>query len=483
LNAKIRNLFGLFVLLFALLIAFTSRWTVFEAKSLQDNPHNRRPLLEQMRHPRGLITADDGTVLASNKSTGSGETKRYYRTYPKGGLFSHEVGYFYISRGMASLEEKYDDQLAGRENEFASAIDQLLGHRVEGEDLRTNLDPNAQRVALAALAGRKGSVVAMEPSTGRIRVMASVPGYDPNRIPVDAPQLNKDPNSPLLNRATQGRYPPGSTFKVVTATAAIDSGRYNPNSFISGKSPKVISGVPLKNFGNESFGPISLTDALTHSVNTVFGEIGEKLGRATMLHYMRAYGFQRKPPMDYPRSQMVASGAFPAKACGSGIDFGRVAIGQECHLFVTPLQMAEVAATIANGGVRMKPLLADRIVAKDGRVKKRFRPEVAAKVMSRQSAAQLGQMMQHVVEEGTGTAARLAGISVAGKTGTAEIPGTSENQVWFICFAPADNPKMAVAATIERTQGEGGTVAAPVAKQVLQALLGRAAGTNGGNGG
>jgi peptidoglycan glycosyltransferase len=194
-----------------------------------------------------------------------------------------------------------------------------------------------------------------------------------------------------------------------------------------------------------------------------------------MLDYMRRFGFQKKPPLDYPKDEMVASGAFPAKACGSGIDFGRVAIGQECHLFVTPLQMAEVAATVANGGVRMKPWLVDRVVAKDGRVKMVNRPTVAATVMSRQAAGQLGQMMRHVVEEGTGTAAQLQGISVAGKTGTAEIPGTHENQVWFIGFAPADNPRIAVAVTLERQQGEGGTIAAPIAKQVLQALLGKAA--------
>jgi peptidoglycan glycosyltransferase len=233
--------------------------------------------------------------------------------------------------------------------------------------------------------------------------------------------------------------------------------------------------VPLSNFGGENFGAISLTDALTHSVNTVFGEIGEKLGRSTMLKYMARFGFEKKPPLDYPRDEMVASGVFPTKGCGSGVDYGRVAIGQECHLTVTPLQMAEVAATIANGGVRMKPRFAERIVAKDGRVKQSFHPQAATTVMSRQSAAQVGQMMQHVVEEGTGTAARLQGISVAGKTGTAEIPGTSENQVWFIGYAPADKPRLAVAVTIERTQGEGGTVAAPIAKQVLQALLGKAA--------
>jgi peptidoglycan glycosyltransferase len=475
LNAKIHHLFGLVILLFAALVFATSWWTVDElgAKGLKNNPHNRRLLLEQMQHPRGLILASDGTKLATNKRTGTGETKRYYRTYPQQGLFSHALGYYFVSQGSAGLEKYYDDQLAGRQNEFASTIDQLLGHRTEGEDVHTTLDVNAQKVALQALAGRKGSVVAIEPSTGRVRVMASEPGFNPNQITAKG---GIGAAASTFNRATQGRYPPGSTFKVVTASAAIDTGRYKPDSFISGKSPKVISGVPLSNFGGENFGAISLTDSLTHSVNTVFGEIGEKLGRNTMLKYMSRFGFQKKPPLDYPKDQMVMSGVTSAKACGRGVDFGRVAIGQECHLVVTPLQMAEVAATIANGGVRMKPQLAEKIVAKDGRVKQSFKPKQAATVMSAQSASQVGEMMRHVVEEGTGTAARLTGISVAGKTGTAEIPGTTENQVWFIAFAPINKPRMAIAVTIERTQGEGGTVAAPIAKQVLQSLLGKAAG-------
>jgi peptidoglycan glycosyltransferase len=473
-NHRIHNLFGLVVILFGALVFATSWWTVDDlgAKGLKDNPHNRRQLLEQMQHPRGLILASDGTKVATNKRTGSGETKRYYRYYPTQGLVSHAVGYFFVSKGDAGLEKYYDDELAGRENEFASTIDQLLGHRTEGQDLHTSLDLRAQNVALQALGGRRGAVVALEPATGLVRVMTSVPGFDPNKL--TAPGGIGGAAS-TFNRATQARYAPGSTFKTVTAAAALDSGRYKPDSFISGKSPKIISGVPLSNFGGENFGAISLTDALTHSVNTVFGEVGEKLGRSTMLKYMRRFGFQRKPPLDYPKDQMTASGVFPARGCGRGVDYGRVAIGQECHLSVTPLQMAEVAATIANKGVRMKPQLGERVVAKDGRVIKSFKPKVEAVVMSPASAAALGEMMRHVVEEGTGTAARLQGISVAGKTGTAEIPGTSENQVWFICFAPADHPRIAVAATVERTQGEGGTVAAPIAKAVVEALLGRAA--------
>jgi peptidoglycan glycosyltransferase len=473
-NDKIRNLFGVVILLFGTLIFATSWWTVDElgAQGLKDNPNNRRALLEQMKHPRGVISAADGTVLADNRRAGSGETRRYFRGYPQQGLFAHAIGYHFVSRGDAGLEKEYDDELAGRQNEFASTVDALLGHRVEGQDIRTTLDPKAQRTAITALAGRRGAVVALEPSTGKVRVMASEPSFDPNRIPQKG---GIGATASTFNRVTQSRYPPGSTMKVVTASAAIDSGRYKPDSFVSGKSPKTISGVPLNNFGNQDYGAITLTDALTNSVNTVWGEVGEKLGRQRMLEYMRRFGFQRRLPLDYPENQMVPSGAFATKACGSGIDFGRVAIGQECNLFVTPLQMATVAATVANGGVRMKPQLVERIVAKDGRIKRRFRAEEVEEVMSGEAASQVTAMMSKVVEEGSGTAARLAGISVAGKTGTAEIPGTTENQVWFIAFAPVQKPRMAIAVTVERTQGQGGTVAAPIAKQVLQTLLGTGA--------
>jgi penicillin-binding protein A len=320
--------------------------------------------------------------------------------------------------------------------------------------------------------------VAIEPATGKVRVMASVPGFDANRVPDDFSQLNRDPGKPLFNRATQELYPPGSTFKVVTATAALDSGKATPASIFDGHSPRTISGAPLANAGGENFGPISLTDALTNSVNTVFAQVGERVGRGTLLEYMDRFGFNEKPKLDYPGDQMIASGIRDAKGrlvdSATGFDTGRVAIGQgglEGAITVTPLQMAEVAATVANGGRLMKPRFADRIVRKDGRVKDRVEPDLQTKVMKPETAKQLGEMMGKVVEEGTATAAALQGVRVAGKTGTAEVANRTANQAWFIAFAPIDKPKIAIAVTIERTQGQGGTVAAPIAKQVLEVLL------------
>jgi peptidoglycan glycosyltransferase len=472
-NRQISRLFGVVVLLFVVLIAATSWNTVFSADSLDKNSKNRRNLIRDARVPRGLILARDGRVLARSLRRGTRRNRYYTRTYPTGSLFSHAIGYSFIQFGQSGLEKYRSDALAGKEEEFQSILSELESRKREGKDVVTTLDAKAQQTAVQALGGRAGSIVALEPSTGRVRVMVSIPDFDPNQVPKRRRQLDRAPGSPVLNRATQARYPPGSTFKVVTAAAALDSGKFTPQSVLSGKSPQTIGGVPLSNFGNEQFGSVSLTDALTHSVNTVWGQVGEKLGKGTMFEYMERFGFGRKPPLDYPADQMDASGVFAKdRLLGGGdpVDIGRVAIGQE-RLQVTPLQMAMVASAIGNGGRLMKPRLTDRIVAKDGRVSERIEPDMADRVMSKNAASQLGEMMGHVVEEGTGTAGALGGTKVAGKTGTAEVQGGAANQAWFIAFAPIDKPKLAIAVTVERTSGQGGTVAAPLAKQVLEVLL------------
>ena len=473
-NRQIAQLFVLAAVLFAVLVVFTSRWTVLEAQSLEDEPSNRRPLIEEQKVPRGLILARDGTVLARSRPEGTGQGRIFTRTYPTGPLFSHAVGYSFIERGRCCLELERNDELAGEEDEFESILSQLEDRSREGSDVVTNLDPAAQRAAIQGLGGQAGSVVAIEPETGKVRVMVSIPDYDPNQIPDRFRELNSAQGSPLLNRATQARYPPGSTFKVVTAAAALDTGKFNPGSILDGSSPKTISGVPLQNFGGQSFGPVTLTDALTNSVNTVWAQVGVQLGKKTMLDYMERFGFGRKPPLDYPARQMDASGVFERGRAldeDDSVDIGRVAIGQE-RLQVTPLQMAMVAAAVANDGKLMKPRLTDRIVRKDGRVKRRIEADLQTQVISKRAADELAQMMSRVVEEGSGTAAALSGVQVAGKTGTAEVEGGASNQAWFIAFAPVEEPRMAIAVTVERTQGQGGTVAAPLAKQVLQVLLG-----------
>jgi peptidoglycan glycosyltransferase len=458
-NTPIIRLFGLVLVLFGVLVAFTSRWTVFEAEALRENPNNRRVLFEEERIKRGIIKAGDGRVLAANRALPG---DRYARRYPAGELFSHPIGFTSLDRGRIGLEEFYNDALTGRRSDPIGALERLLGPRDVGDDLRTTLSPEGQEAAYAGLGDRPGAVVALDVETGAVRVLAATPTFDPT-----------DPaKAETFNRATQGRFPPGSTFKTVTAAAALDSGRYEPGSQVSGENGKVISGTPLNNFGNEDFGQIDLTTALTNSVNTVWAEVAEKLGKETMAEYMRKFGFYEDPPMDYPDEQMVPSGEYGPRgrllAPTSGqIDVGRMAIGQD-KLLVTPLQMATVAQTIANGGMRMEPRLVEQVVDPDGRTIDEPLSEEAERVMSEDTAQALGDMMRNVVREGTGTAAALEGVEVAGKTGTAELDiEAGINTLWFIGFTD----KVAVAAVVERQQGGfGGTVAAPIAKAVLEAL-------------
>jgi peptidoglycan glycosyltransferase len=458
-NAPIFRLFALFALMFAVLVGFSSRWSVFGAQRLRDNSHNSRVVLEEQRIKRGVIRAADGTVLAGSTALGDG---RYTRRYPTGRLFAQPVGFDDVQLGRAGLEKYYNDALVGRKEELGRLIDSIVSKDVVGDNLQTTLDVKGQTVAYEQLTGHKGAVVALDVKTGAVLVLAGMPSYDPS-----------DPGkkgTTTFNNATQGLYPPGSTFKTVTASAAIDSGKYQPNSRVSGKNGKVISGTPLNNFGGQDYGDITLTEALTHSVNTVWAEVGVKLGRSTMQEYMDRFGFGKKPPMDYPADQMSTSGSYRRgkvlPMSSDRVDVGRTAIGQAL-LLVTPLQMATVAQTIGNGGLRMEPRLVEKVIDPDGRTVDEPLPKEAERVMSRASAAKVATMMKSVVREGSGTAAALSGVELAGKTGTAEINiEQGINDLWFIGFTN----KVALAVIIEKEKGQGGTVAAPIAKRVLQAL-------------
>lgn len=477
-NRPIIRLYGLVTVLFALLVAFTSRWTVFEASSLRHNPLNKRAELEQQRIHRGPILAADGTVLARSTPRGQGI---YERTYPSGEEFDHAIGYYYNTGvGSAGLEQFRSSALNGETTgNLQGILDQLQGKEPGGDTVITTLDPAAQRVANGALAGQHGAIVALDPQSGAVTVMASSPGFDPNSLRSSAglEKLDHEPagSSPLLNRATQYGYAPGSTFKIVTATAAIDTGAFTPQSVVNGSNDVMISGRPLGNDDGESFPEITLTKALAHSVNTAWAQVAVKLGKTTLARYMSRFGFDRKPQLDYPADEMSASGEYDGETLleptSPAVDVGRMGIGQD-KLVVTPLQMAEVAATVANHGQLMKPHLTDRVVDSEGRTVETVAPHVQSVVMKPSTAAAITGMMEAVVNEGTGEAAKIPGVQVAGKTGTAEtLVGNTINNVWFIAFAPAANPKVAIAVTLEHVPGQGAQFAAPVAREVMERLL------------
>ncbi len=474
-NRPIVRLYGLVVLLFALLVAFTSRWTIFEASSLRENRLNARTLLEQQRIDRGPIVAADGTVLAHSLRRREGT---YERSYPTGSLFANTVGYYFTNLGSTGIERYRSSALNGQTDTGLQAVlDQLQGRRPRGQKVITTLAPAAQRVAVQALGEQQGAVLALEPRSGAVTVMATSPSYNPNSLKSNSAyaRLAHDSSAPLINRATQFGYAPGSTFKVVTATAAIDSGKFTPESTVSGRNDVVISGVPLQNDENESLGQLTLIEALAKSVNTVWAQVGEKVGKPTMARYMARFGFDRKPKLDYPAGEMSVSGSYEGNRLVSPlspkVDLGRMSIGQD-KLAVVPLQMAEVAAAVGNAGRLMTPHLTSRIVDADGQTVLRVKPTVQSVVMKSSTAAAVRTMMEAVVNEGTGTSAQIPGVQVAGKTGTAETQiGNTINNVWFIAFAPAADPTVAIAVTLKGVPGQGAAFAAPVAKQVMEQLL------------
>ena len=476
-NRPILRLYMLVLVLFALLVAFTSRWTIFEASSLRENPLNKRALIEQEHVQRGAILAADGTVLARSVRT---RERTYERTYPTGEEFAQAIGYSYPrSLDRTGLERYRNAPLSGqRQSDLQSILDQFQGRPEKGDEVITTLDPAAQQAALAALGAHQGAVVALVPSTGAVRVMASTPSYDPNALRSSAAteKVKGDSEAPLLNRAVQYGYAPGSTFKVLTATAAIDTGKFTPSSTLSGRNGIVVSGVPLSNDQNESFGELTLTQALAKSVNTVWAQVAEQVGKPTLARYMRRFGFDAKPRLDYPAEEMSASGEYSVNGellspLSPQVDVGRMGIGQD-KLRVTALQMAEVAAAVANHGRLMVPHLTARIVNPEGRIVQQISPRVQSVVMKPSTATAVTSMMEAVVNEGTGENARIPGVQVAGKTGTAETQiGSALNNVWFIAFAPAANPTVAIAVTVKGVPGYGATYALPIARRVMEVLL------------
>ena len=459
-NQSIGRLFLLVLGLFAVLVFASSWWTVFGSEGLRDNTYNRRELLSEQLIKRGTIRSADGQVLARSPALPG---KRFGRRYPTGPLFAHAVGCTSLDRGRSGIEDYYNDPLTGRATNAITALTRLLGPAKVGDDLRTTLDGGAQQTATDELDNlpQRGSVVALELKTGAVKALVSKPSFDPNSGNCGANR----------NVSTQDRFPPGSTMKVVTAAAALDSGEFSPDSRVSGKNGKEISGTPLENFGGEDFGDIDLKTALTNSVNTVWASVAEQLGKKTMAEYMDKFGFYADPPMDYPDRQMIPSGVNKGgrrlvRPTSPRVDIGRVAIGQG-DLEATTLQMATVAQTVGNDGVRMEPRLVAKIVDPDGRTVDEPLPKEAERVISSKSAGELQDMMRNVVEQGTGTAARLEGVDVSGKTGTAEVNNNDLNDAWFIGFTD----RFAVAVVVERVQGgTGGEVAAPIAAKVLKAL-------------
>jgi penicillin-binding protein A len=485
-DRQIRTLAFAFVALFFLLFLQTNYIQVFAAHRLANNPANIRLLLEEFDVNRGEILArDEKTVLARSKPT-EGRFK-YLRVYPQGPLYSQITGFQSVLLGRTDLESSMNDWLSGRASELLpqTLVDEILGRDKRGATVVTTIDAKLQKVAKQALGSLPGGVVALDPTTGEILAMVANPSYDPNRLATHNldqaqqawKQLNRDPVKPLLSRASQELFPPGSTFKLVTASAALENGM-TPNTMFPNPPQLDLPQTThnLSNFGGEhclgGAPQLSLAQALQVSCNVVFGEIGLKLGAEKLVAQAEKFGFDQKVPLDIP----FAEGQIPP-ASGFNDQLPAVAfsaIGQQ-SVTANPLQMALVAAAIANKGVEMRPRLVREIRGPSGRIVKTFEPEPFGQPISANTAAEMTAMMINVVQQGTGIAAQIPGIQVAGKTGTAQTENGNPH-AWFVSFAPANDPRIVVAVVVLNggslgSDATGGRVAAPIARAIMQAAL------------
>lgn len=472
-NRSISRLYMVLGAAFVILAGLLGYWQVVDADALKGKTGNLQTAQRQLTIDRGRIVMSDGTVAARSAARKQRGQTVYARVYEDGTLAPHVIGYATAEQGTTGLERRYNDYLSGDYGTEPILVRLRLA-TAHGATLDTTLMPAVQRIANEQLLGRRGAVVALNPTTGAVLAMASSPGYDLTQVARDFKNIRTRPDAPLLNRATQGRYPPGSTFKVVTATAALESGLFTPTTRFDDTGVFRTSGPPITNFGSKRFGDHTLTTALTFSVNTTFARVGTTLGADRLGQTMDAFGFGSRPPIDLPDEQVLPSGRFrngQVQPNGQqGEDVARIAIGQE-RLTVTPLQMAMVAAAIANRGTMMRPYLVSRIRDRGGATVRETRPQQLSQVASPANAEAVGTMMRNVVREGTGTAASLAGLEVSGKTGTAETSVPGINDAWFIGYAPATAPKVAVAVVIEGSTQTGGAAAAPVAREVMKAAI------------
>ncbi|MGR7024602.1 peptidoglycan D,D-transpeptidase FtsI family protein [Geodermatophilus sp. URMC 62] len=476
-NAPLRRVAISVLVLFTLLIVNVNVIQVVRSDELREDTGNTRVLTEEYSRERGSMVVD-GTEVAL--STPTQDTLKYLRQYPQGPTYAAVTGYYSLLYNSWQMEKAANDVLAGSDARLFTRrlADLFTGRDPAGGDVVLTLDAGVQEAAMAGLEGVTGAVVALDPATGAVLGMASTPTYDPAQLSSHDPdairayaaELDAMDADPRLNRAIQDNYPPGSVFKVIVSAAALASGEYTPDTVIPAPDTLTLPGTTtqLRNFGNSSCSSSqeqSLIDALTISCNTAFAQLGIDLGEDRVREMAEAFG-------------MTGEGLqIPLETAGSSVGdieseaaLGQSSIGQR-DVRMTPLQAAMVAAAVANDGTLMTPYLVDQVRAPDLTVIDRADPEELSEPVSAEVAGQLTEMMESVVANGSGRAARIPGVAVAGKTGTAQVAPDVPDHNWFIGFAPADDPQIAVAVFVANGGGTGGDTSAPIAREVIEAYL------------
>jgi len=482
-NKPLRRI-AIFCGLLMVALMIRGNWLQFaQADELKNDKHNRRVAIERYGQPRGNIIVDGKAI------TGSTETKgtdfKFKRTYRNGKMWAPVTGFASQAFGATQLEAIYDGILTGDDDRlfFNRTIDMLTGKDRKGGNVVTTLNAAVQKAAYEGMGDKKGAAVAIDPETGAILALVSKPSYDPSVFAGNSSKdqkawvsLQKDnaPDEPMLNRALRQTYPPGSTFKVVTAAAALESGMYDIDERTDSPDPYRLpdSTIDLGNDGNHPCENASLRVAMQWSCNTVFAKISKELGNEKMIEYAEKFGFNEELFVPVRAVESV----YPEDNRPQNAMAG---IGQASNR-ATPLQMAMVAAAVANDGKLMEPYMVDQLVAPNLNVVEEHSPKELGQAVSPENAQKLQQMMETVVEEGTGTTARIDGVKVGGKTGTAQHGENNKEKpyAWFISYAKTDDGSspIAVAVVVEdsnaaRADTSGGGLAAPVAKAMMEAAL------------
>jgi penicillin-binding protein A len=498
---RIRRVGIAFVVLFTVLFGQLAYVQVFAADDIKNNPANfSRQLIAEYNVRRGSILTADGLVLAESVPAPPGSRYRFERRYPQGDLYGSITGYYSRIYGRTGIEQSMNPYLSGEAPELAVSTftDLFLGRSKRGASVIVTIDPRVQAVAKSALGGNEGAVVALDPSNGNVLALYSTPGFDPNVLSSGTDEqirqawgtLNDDPRKPLLPLATQELFLPGSSFKLVTASAALENG-YGTDSVWQNphRLTLPLTNEQLQNFGDEfcngGSSTVTLQIGFQESCNVTFAKVGLKLGPENMAEQAQAYGMcLTHPPAQTTCDEQPISfelpfqnGRFPEPSYFERNDplLAFSAIGLDNDL-VNPMQMALIASAIANDGSLMNPRVVTQVRDAQGRVAREFRPQQWGQPISDATAEAMTQMMISVVNGGTGYRAAIPGIQVAGKTGTATNgPGEAPN-AWFTAFAPAGAPRVAVSAIVLDggdlgSEATGGQVAAPIVKQVIEAAL------------
>ncbi len=479
-NTQLRRTFYIFSAGFVALVGVMAYWQVYAREDLTNHPSNGLQSRRAQETPRGVIFAGDGeTVLAQSERAGGNE---YRRVYPEGETFANVVGYWSSRFGASGIEIGQNNNLSGTSEPetLDEVINQFSGGPETGNNVTLTLDPELQRAAYEQLAGSntgRGAVAAFDPKTGETLALATYPSYDPNTIVEEGfEQVSNEPDNPLLDRSTQGLYPPGSVFKVITSAAALEAG-VQPTDKFEDDGTYETPGYTVYNYRGKDYGEVTFAEALVFSINTVFSEIAvDRIGPEKLAAMAREFGFGEDYE-DYPLYVEPSDLGLPPEDWVQG-NTAPISFGQD-RVVSNVFEMGLVASTIANDGDMMQPRLVREVRSSDGIILDRPTPRPLNEALPEGTARTLNDMMQGVVEDGELLAAQIEGTQVAGKTGTAENP-QGEPHSWFISFAPADDPEIAVAVMVENGGiiGEDGTAETPaltIAGNLMRTYLDRPA--------